>query len=272
MTAASILLGGSWAGLVVLAAIRRRPAPTRVRALTGLTGPAARRRHDGRRPDAPPHDLLAAAGRAVSRRIPAGQRPPPDAARAVGAAAVAALVSLVVAPVLTPAVALAGWAVPRHRARAAGRRRLRALEAGVPDLVDLLVLAVGAGCNVPLALAAAGRRSAGPLAVEVRRVSAEADRGRRLADALDDLPVRAGEPVRALAAVLAACERYGAPALPALERLAGEVRVQRQRRAEAAARRVPVTLLFPLVLCILPAFALLTVAPLVAGALRELRL
>ena len=42
--------------------------------------------------------------------------------------------------------------------------------------------------------------------------------------------------------------------------------------AEEAARRIPVKLLFPLVGCTLPAFALLTVAPLVAGALRSLRL
>ena len=212
--------------------------------------------------------------RAVWRCLPVTHRPPPDSARAAGAvaAAVAALVTLSVAPALAPVAAATAWAVPRLRVRAAGRRRVRAFEAGLPDLVDLLVLAVGAGCNVPLALAAAGRRGAGPLAAEVRRLSAEVDGGRRLADALDDLPSRSGEPVRALAAVLAACERYGAPALPALERLAGELRIQRQRRAEAAARRVPVTLLFPLVLCILPAFALLTVAPLVAGALRELRL
>jgi hypothetical protein len=38
------------------------------------------------------------------------------------------------------------------------------------------------------------------------------------------------------------------------------------------ARRLPVKLLFPLVLCTLPAFALLTVVPLLVGSLRELRL
>lgn len=267
----AVLLGAGWAGVVLLATARHRPPPPRARALV-----AAAAASGGRvRPARP--DLLGTLGAAVLRRLPTGAtRPPagatPPSTRAVGATTVATAAALVVAPLLAPVVVVIGAALPRHRAAAAERRRLRALEAALPDMVDLVVLAVGAGCNVPLALAAAGRRGSGPLADEVRRVSAEVDRGRRLADALDDLPVRAGEPVRAMAAVLAGCERYGTPVLPALHRLADEVRVQRQRRAEAAARRVPVTLLFPLVVCILPAFALLTVAPLVAGALRELRL
>jgi tight adherence protein C len=54
--------------------------------------------------------------------------------------------------------------------------------------------------------------------------------------------------------------------------LAAEVRAERRRRAEAAARRVPVKLLFPLVLCVLPAFGLLTVVPLLAGAATSLHL
>ncbi|MGI8686379.1 MAG: type II secretion system F family protein [Acidimicrobiales bacterium] len=264
-----MLLGASWASLVLVVARRRRPPPARARA---LAGPGTRRRREER--GAGP-DLLAILGAVVRRRFPTAQdgRPtPPACARAVGAVTVAVVVCLVVAPTLAPIIVVAGVVVPRSRARAAERRRLRSLEAALPDTVDLLVLAVGAGCNVPLALAAAGRRGSGVLAAELRQVMADVGRGRRLADALDDLPARAGEPTRALAAVLAGCERYGTPVLPALHRLADEVRLQRQRRAEAAARRVPVTLLFPLVLCILPAFALLTVAPLVAGALRELRL
>jgi len=281
------LLGASWASLVLVAAGRRRPPPARARA---LVEPGIRRRRHER---GPRPNLLAILGAAVLRRLPAparhvaatafvppsptstghdGPTAPNAAAQAVGALTVAALVALAVAPPLAPMVVTIGVVVPRSRARTAERRRLRALEAALPDTVDLLVLAVGAGCNVPLALAAAGRRGTGVLAAELRRVSADVERGRRLADALDDLPARAGEPTRALAGVLAGCERYGTPVLPALHRLADEVRLQRQRRAEAAARRVPVTLLFPLVLCILPAFALLTVAPLVAGALRELRL
>jgi tight adherence protein C len=95
--------------------------------------------------------------------------------------------------------------------------------------------------------------------------------GRRLADALAEVPDRLGEPVRPLLASLVAAERYGGPLLDRLVRLADDARADGRRRAEEAARRIPVTLLFPLVFCTLPAFALLTVAPLLAGGLRSLR-
>ena len=78
--------------------------------------------------------------------------------------------------------------------------------------------------------------------------------------------------MRPLVSVLLASERYGTPLLPALDRVAVDARARRRVAADEAARRVPVKLLFPLVLCILPAFALLTVVPLLAGALRSLRL
>jgi pilus assembly protein TadC len=94
------------------------------------------------------------------------------------------------------------------------------------------------------------------------------------AAALDDLaaPARAGDAVRPLVAALAASERYGAPLADGLVCLADDARRLRRRRAEEAARRLPVTLLFPLVTCTLPAFGLLTVGPLIASAARSLRL
>ena len=44
----------------------------------------------------------------------------------------------------------------------------------------------------------------------------------------------------------------------------------RRREAEERARRLPVQLLFPLVVCVLPAFGLLAVVPLLAGSLPAL--
>jgi tight adherence protein C len=259
------LLGLAWAGLAMWAVVHLRPPPRRVVSMSRPGPDAARLRPSGRRS---PLEMVGHLALAASRR-PA---PGPAESRRAGLVVVTTAVALVVAPVLVAVPAVAAWALPRLSARRDERRRLQRLEADLPETVDLLSMAVGAGCNVVLAVAAAGRRGTGPLASELRRVTAEVERGRRLADALDDLPSRAGESVRPLAAALAGCERYGAPLAATLERIGEEVRRQRRRRAEQAARKVPVALLFPLVLCILPAFALLTVAPLAAGALRQLRL
>jgi tight adherence protein C len=73
-----------------------------------------------------------------------------------------------------------------------------------------------------------------------------------------------------LAQVLADHLRYGVPLLPALERTGLELRLERRRAAEVDARRVPIRLLGPLVSCVLPAFALLTVVPLLAASLDAL--
>jgi tight adherence protein C len=66
---------------------------------------------------------------------------------------------------------------------------------------------------------------------------------------------------------LADHDRYGTPLRPTLERVAVEARMRRRRRAEEDARRLPVTLLFPLVLTTLPAFFLLAIVPLLVGSL-----
>jgi tight adherence protein C len=179
---------------------------------------------------------------------------------------------LLVAPPLAPVVVAGSWGLDLRRRRAATRQRAAEVAASLPEAVDLLALSVGAGLNVPLAVAAVGRRGEGPVAEGLARVAAETTSGRRCSDALDDLPRTIGEPVRPLVDVLVAADRYGAALGPSLERLAAELRDDRRRRAEEAARRVPIKLLFPLVCCVLPAFALLTVVPMLAGAFGALRL
>ena len=90
--------------------------------------------------------------------------------------------------------------------------------------------------------------------------------GRSLSVALERLPERIGAHVYPLVSALVATERYGAPIAHSLTALAADVRAERRRGAEAAARRLPVVMLFPLVVCVLPAFLLLTIVPVVAEA------
>ena len=255
----SAVLAAAWAALVVAGAALARPRRSRAQLLVpGGVATTAR-----------PQPFVERVGTLVLR--PFG-RSDPALARRVGTVVCAVAPALAVFPVAAVPAAAAAVAVPVLRRRQRQRRRVAAVEASMPEAVDLLQLAVGAGLSVRLAVEAVAQRTDGPLGDELRRAVAETARGRRLADALYDLPLRAGDAVRPLVGVLVACERYGAPLAAGLERLASEVRATSRRRAEEAARRVPVKLLFPLVTCILPAFALLTVAPLIASALRSLRL
>ena len=264
MTPSAALGGAAVAALVTAGAWRWRPPPGRVRALS-RTGPVT----GGRRPLF--DSAFASVGRGALRLA---RRPPTDdaSARRVGRALVAAVPVALVAPAAAPAMGLAVWLLPAHRRRrrqAAGRRAVRE---AVPEAVDLFSLAVSAGLTVPLALDAVAGRAPAPLEPALRHAVGKIAVGARVADVLDGLPDTLGEPVRPLVAALVASDRYGVPLAASLDRLAGELRADRRRAAEEAARRVPIKLLFPLVVCILPAFALLTVVPLAASALGSLRL
>ena len=165
---------------------------------------------------------------------------------------------------------LGAWWMRRIVARA-GRDR-DPVSAETADVIDLFVLALGAGLNLRLAMEAVAQRAPESWSAALQRAVERVDRGQRVSDALDAITDDLGPAARPVVRALTGADRYGTPLLPTLERLALDARLDRRRRAEEAARRVPVKLLFPLVLCVLPAFGLLTVAPLLAGAVDALRL
>ncbi len=253
---------GGWAVLLGAAAWAWRPRPDRILQLVA-------RPTDRPRTTAPVVVTLAVVDRLGGVACALVGRPASDRRRA-GLAVVAGLVAIPVHLLAGPAVAAVAWAVPGWRRGRQARRSADDVVRVLPEVVDLFVLCASAGLTVALAVPAVGRRAPEPIAAALLDVAAEVDVGRPLADALAGLVPTLGEPVRPLVAALAASERYGAPVLDRLGRLADEVRSDRRRRAEADARRVPVKLLFPLVCCILPAFALLTVVPLLAGSFRSL--
>lgn len=256
MTAVAAALCAATAAALVL----HRPAPVgrlrRARPARQAITPAA---------------TVEALGRALRRVV--GRRPHPVADRRAGAGAL--LVSLGL--LLGPASALAGvgalavggrWRQVRARRAAAPDA---AVERDLPDLVDLLALAVAGGLSVPAALPLVAPVAPACLRPAIDQAVAAVAAGRPADDAVVELGRRWGAPARPLVHALADHLRYGTPVLPPLERVAVEARARRRRAAETRARRLPVLLLFPLVLCTLPAFGLLTVAPLVAGTFDSLQ-
>jgi tight adherence protein C len=175
-------------------------------------------------------------------------------------------------PAFAVVAALAASAMPHLLERRAARKFDAAVRRELAEVIDLLGVAVSAGLSIRLAIEAVTHRGNGPIARELLAVLGRADRGEALADALEHLPEQCGASTRPLASALISAERYGSPVTAALERLASDARASERREGEVAARRVPVQLLFPLVFCVLPAFALLTLGPLIAGASDALRL
>jgi tight adherence protein C len=171
-------------------------------------------------------------------------------------------------PVLTGVVAV--LLVRRARPVLAARAGRRAAERALPDAMDQLVLSVRAGLTPQQAI----RDLAGSAPVEVRPafalVTHRSDRGQAFADALSSLPEILGASALSLADVLASSERYGLPVGPMLDQLSTEARAARRRLDEADARKLPVRLSFPLVVCTLPSFILLAIAPAVIAALSSL--
>ena len=209
------------------------------------------------------------AGGTLPRTRPDGV--PTFADRRAGWATLAGIALAALAPALA-GVALA-WAMcgpvvaARRRAALADQR----LHDQLPDVVDLLALTAAAGLPVGAALVAIGGRPGGPVGAALAGAAAHVRHGGTTAGALDRLAA-AGPAMRPLVEALAQHDRYGTPLVPALDRVAIEARARRRRRSEEAARRLPVTLLLPLVLTTFPAFVLLTVVPLLAGSLGSLSL
>lgn len=215
-------------------------------------------------------EALGALGRTVRQRLVRGAHPEADPA--VGAGVLAGLgAAILVHPVLGPLPAAAALAWPPLRARRASRRRAEAVGDQLPDVVDLLRLTTLAGLPAGAAIVAIGSRPGGPTGQGLHRAARQIQRGASTSAALESLASHCGPPIRPLTDALVDHDRYGTPLGPALDRVGIESRMRRRRQAEEAARRLPVTLLFPLVLTTLPACVLLTVVPLVVSSLSALQ-
>jgi Flp pilus assembly protein TadB len=168
-----------------------------------------------------------------------------------------------------PLASTAPTAPPRP---SSSRRARRRLDDAVPDLIDLLVLAIRGGALPAEALRESVDLCPPVLHPHLQAVVDRIDAGERFADALATLPATAGPGVLALTDTLVSADRYGLPLGPVLTRLADDARATRRRRLEARTRELPVRLAAPLVLCQLPSFVLLAVVPLLVGALSSLQL
>ncbi len=132
----------------------------------------------------------------------------------------------------------------------------------LPDALDLLVISVESGLGFDAALAQVARNTTGPLAEEFFRVLQEMQLGTGRADAMRALGERTdvGD-LRGFITAMVQADAFGIPIANVLRVQAKEMRLRRSQRAEEAAQKVPVKILFPLIFCILPALFIAILGP-----------
>ncbi|MBI4477763.1 MAG: type II secretion system F family protein [Acidobacteria bacterium] len=149
-------------------------------------------------------------------------------------------------------------------ARLAKRRQHR-IQLALADVLDLLVVCVEAGLGLDQAMVRVGQElefAFPDLADELRIVNLELRAGKPRVEALKNLADRTGlDDVRSLVSMLVQTDRFGTSIAQSLRVHADTLRTKRRQRAEEAAAKTGVKMVFPLVFCIFPAIWVVTIAP-----------
>jgi tight adherence protein C len=155
-----------------------------------------------------------------------------------------------------------GFSLPTFWLRSAVRSRQRKIVKNLPDAMDLITTCVEAGLGLDAALTKVSEQMKGPLARELSQMLLEVSMGRLRRDALSDLGQRTGvqELISFVNAIIQA-EQLGVSIGHVLKVQSDQMRTHRRQRAEQLAHEAPIKMMFPLVLCIFPAFMLVILGP-----------
>jgi tight adherence protein C len=147
---------------------------------------------------------------------------------------------------------------------AKARGRQTQMLRGLPDSMDLLTVCVEAGLGLDAAFHRVAEKQRGPLVDEIRQMLREIGLGKARRDALLDLAERTQlEDMRAFANAVIQAEQLGTSLAGILRAQSQRLRVRRRQRAEQDARRAPVKMVFPLVICLMPSLFIFILGPIV---------
>lgn len=174
-------------------------------------------------------------------------------------------VNLPVALMIAAELAAVGYVVPMLLLKQKVRRRQHEIVLTLPDALDLLVVCVEAGLGLNQAFVRVAdeiRPLSQTMGEELHLLNLEIRAGHARDKALRNLFERTGvEDVRALATMLIQADRFGTSIANALRVHSETLRDKRRQRAEEAAAKTTIKIIFPLVLCIFPAMFVVLIGP-----------
>jgi tight adherence protein C len=164
---------------------------------------------------------------------------------------------------------VAGFILPDSLVSSKVDDRQKEILRTLSDTLDLLPISVEAGLALNAAIAQVVQNVPGVLSQEFARMLQEIQLGVSRSDAFRHLADRTDvEELNAFALAMIQADVFGVSIASVLRTQAQQLRIKRRQRAEAKAQQTPVKIVFPLILCILPALFVVIVGP---GAIRIAR-
>ena len=158
-----------------------------------------------------------------------------------------------------------GYVLPGMALARMAKKRSHRIRLALADALDLLVVSVEAGLGLDQALTRVGTELAfayPELSDELRLVNLELRAGKPRPEALRNLADRTGvDDLGSLVTMLIQTDKFGTSVAQALRVYSETLRTKRRQRAEEAAAKTGVKMVFPLVFCIFPAIWVVTIGP-----------
>jgi tight adherence protein C len=161
--------------------------------------------------------------------------------------------------------AVMGWIAPSFYVGARVRKRHKELQKALPDALDAMVVCVEAGLGLNQAMVRVAdeiRHISTLMSDELTLTNLEIRAGTPREEALRNLGERTGLPdLRSLVTMLVQTDRFGTSIAQALRVQSDTLREKRKQRAEEAAAKTSIKMLFPLIFFIFPAMFVVTLGP-----------
>jgi tight adherence protein C len=159
-------------------------------------------------------------------------------------------------------LAFVGFVLPDSLLNRKVTERQKEILKTLSDTLDLLTISVEAGLSLNAAIAQVVQNVPGVLSAEFARMLQEIQLGVPRSEAFRHLADRTDvEELNGFALAMIQADVFGVSIASVLRTQAQQLRIKRRQAAEAKAQQTPVKIVFPLVLCILPALFVVIVGP-----------
>jgi tight adherence protein C len=165
-----------------------------------------------------------------------------------------------------------GWVTPVFYVRSRLKARQKELQKAMPDMLDMLVVCVEAGLGLNQAFVRVADEIdhvSLVMSEQLALVNLEMRAGTPRDEALKNLADRTGlVDMKSLVSMLVQTDRFGTSVADALRVHSDTMRTKRRQRAEEAAAKTTIKLVFPLVLFVFPAMFVVVLGPSVIAIYR----